>query len=502
LKELFNMPNKKTFPEINILDNHTSVMILNNIKEEVMLLTEDFKIIWANKALINTRNVDENKIIGKACHYLYFRTLTPCSPDSCPISKAIKSLSLQKTIHCKKVKDKIIEVSIYPVNSSKDEIKLYLHIAKDITVESNQKKEIKTLVKSKNIAENERDNILNLTSDLICIAKMDGYFKYVNPAWNKTLAYSTDELLSKPFLDFIYPDDHHINDKEVEKLAKGLETINFVNRYIHKDGSLRYISWKAKAIADSKQIYCIGRNITAQKKIEEKLRKHREQLELIVLEKTKNLRFSKNKLEKLSNKLHKNLIDTVYALSDTVECRDFYTVGHSKNVSKIASMIADQMGLQAEHIEAVKLASILHDIGKIVVPLNILSKPEPLSKKDFEVIKTHPLKGYDLLKHIEFEQPIARIVLEHHERMNGSGYPNNKTGNDLLLESRILAVADVVEAMMLPRPYRCALGPKKAIEEITKNSGTLYDEDVVKACIKIYEKERIKDIFPPHILNQ
>jgi PAS domain S-box-containing protein/putative nucleotidyltransferase with HDIG domain len=201
---------------------------------------------------------------------------------------------------------------------------------------------------------------------------------------------------------------------------------------------------------------------------------------------------AKENQEKLTNKLHKNLIDTVLALSATVEYRDKYTAGHSKNVASLACAIAEELGLLAEKIEALRMAGVLHDIGKIAIPMAILGKPEPLMKQEYELIKTHSQVGYDLIKHIEFTHPIARMILEHHERTDGSGYPNGKKDHDILLESKILAVADVVEAMSLSRPYRKALGTKKALEEIINNSGVKFDSDVVHSCVKLFREKGFK----------
>jgi HD-GYP domain-containing protein (c-di-GMP phosphodiesterase class II) len=138
------------------------------------------------------------------------------------------------------------------------------------------------------------------------------------------------------------------------------------------------------------------------------------------------------------------------------------------------------------------MTATIHDLGKIQIPAEILSKPGKLTDNEFNLIKTHPQVGYDILKGIEFPWPIAQIVLQHHERVNGSGYPQGLSGEDILLEARILAVADVVEAMASHRPYRPALGTDKALEEIEKNKGKLYDSEVADACIRLFTKGRFK----------
>ena len=147
------------------------------------------------------------------------------------------------------------------------------------------------------------------------------------------------------------------------------------------------------------------------------------------------------------------------------------------------------MNFSVDQINGVRIAASIHDLGKISVPAEILSKPKRLTDIEFGLIKTHAQSGYDILKDIEFPWPIAKMVLEHHERMNGSGYPNGLTGDNILMESRILAVADVVESMASHRPYRSALGIDKALEEIEKNRGTLYDNAVADACLRLFREK-------------
>ncbi|MEK6557752.1 MAG: HD-GYP domain-containing protein, partial [Candidatus Margulisiibacteriota bacterium] len=192
-------------------------------------------------------------------------------------------------------------------------------------------------------------------------------------------------------------------------------------------------------------------------------------------------------------RLHKTLGATVQALAVTAETRDPYTAGHQRSVADLSRAIARAIGsLTAEQIDGLRMASTIHDIGKISVPAEILSKPKKLTDIEFNLIKVHPQSGYDILKDIDFSWPIARMVLEHHERMDGSGYPNGLTGNDLLLESRILAVADVVESMASHRPYRPGLGINAALDEIVKNKGVLYDPEVVDVCLKLFNEKGYK----------
>lgn len=193
--------------------------------------------------------------------------------------------------------------------------------------------------------------------------------------------------------------------------------------------------------------------------------------------------------DSMRNRLSHVLLQTVQAIAATVEKRDPYTAGHQQRVSHIAARIATELGLTEEQVEGVRLGGIIHDIGKIYVPAEILSRPGKLSKMEFELIQTHPQVGYDIIKEVEFPWPIQEMVLQHHERLDGSGYPAGLKGDWICLEARILAVADVVESINSHRPYRAALGLQAALDEIRKGAGRLYDPGVVEVCVALLERE-------------
>ena len=192
--------------------------------------------------------------------------------------------------------------------------------------------------------------------------------------------------------------------------------------------------------------------------------------------------------ESLKN-LQKALNGTVKALANTLESKDPYTAGHQRRVVQLACALARELGESPHYIEGMRVMGFLHDLGKIAIPGEILSKPSRLSEYEFNLIKIHPQAGYDILKEIDFPWPVALAVLQHHERLDGSGYPHGLSGDDIILEARILAVADVVEAIASHRPYRPALGIDQAMTEISQHQGVLYDPAVVQACLRLLSEK-------------
>ena len=226
-------------------------------------------------------------------------------------------------------------------------------------------------------------------------------------------------------------------------------------------------------------------NALRRRKLEIENRRHRRNLEKLVLERTE-------KLKKTLNDLQKAMDGIIEAMGLTVEIRDPYTAGHQRRVAEIAHAIATEIGLSKHKTEGVRIAGLIHDIGKMAVPAEILSKPGKITENEFGIIKSHSEVGYEILRKIDFPWPIAQIVYQHHERMDGSGYPQGLSGKDILFEARIMAVSDVVEAMASHRPYRPALGIDIALEEIEKNKDGIYDSEVVDACLRLFKEEKFK----------
>ena len=198
---------------------------------------------------------------------------------------------------------------------------------------------------------------------------------------------------------------------------------------------------------------------------------------------------AEEELRKGHTQLKRTLDETIHAWVSAIEVRDPYTANHQRGVTQLACAIAREMGLPEEQIKGIRVAALIHDIGKLNVPLQVLSKPTELSEFERGMINAHPQVGYNVLKTVGFPWPVAEIVLQHHERLDGSGYPQGLSGEKIILEARILAVADVVKAMSSLRPHRLACGIDKALEEISQNRDVLYDSQAVDACLKLFTEK-------------
>jgi PAS domain S-box-containing protein len=201
---------------------------------------------------------------------------------------------------------------------------------------------------------------------------------------------------------------------------------------------------------------------------------------------------TEQRLEESARKLKQMMDGSIRAIASTLEMRDPYTAGHERRVALLACAMAADMGMPEDQIEGLRIACYVHDIGKIAVPAEILAKPTKISEHEFGIIKTHSQFGADVLKEIDFIWPVAETTLQHHERLDGSGYPQHLRGRKIILEARILAVADVVEAMCSHRPYRPALGVRKALQEIAGGRATRYDAQAVDACLKLFRRKHFE----------
>jgi PAS domain S-box-containing protein len=327
-----------------------------------------------------------------------------------------------------------------------------LALANDITERK------KAEEKYRDLFENIQEGIFQSTPE--------GKFNMANQSIARMLGYDSPEDLIACVTDVA--NQLYVEPGDRAKLVRIMETQDYAAKYearfYKKDGGIIWVALTTRAVRNEKGKVLYYEGIVAD--ITEK----------------------KQSVERLRGTLE----GTVRAIASIVETRDPYTAGHQRRVSDLARAIAEEMGLSEERVEGLHVAATIHDIGKISVPAEMLTKPTRLTKIEFSLIQTHVQAGYDILKDIVFPWPVARMVVEHHERMNGTGYPNALKGDNILLESRIMAVADVVEAMASHRPYRASLGIEPALEEIEKNRGILYDAEAVDACLILFKQKGYK----------
>ena len=314
------------------------------------------------------------------------------------------------------------------------------------------------------------DSIIEHIPNMIFVKEAETlYFMRINKAGEELLGLNRQDLIGKndydlfpkSQADFFVEKDREVLEKKqlVDIPEERIQTRLLGERILHTK-KIPIIEREGKA----RYLLGISEDITQQKQAEEDLKKTVEKLRMAT----------------------GGIIDVITA---AVELRDPYTSGHQKRVASLARAIAKEMGLPVEQIDGIRMAGTIHDLGKISIPAEILSMPRKLTELEFNIIKTHPETGFNILKDIDFPWPIAQTVYQHHERLNGSGYPQGLQGENILIEAKIMAVADVVEAMASYRPYRPALGIDAALEEIEKHKGILYDAEAGDVCLKLFRKK-------------
>jgi PAS domain S-box-containing protein/putative nucleotidyltransferase with HDIG domain len=354
---------------------------------------------------------------------------------------------------------KNLEASVSLIRDSKGNPIGFRGIARDIT-------ELKQAQKALRESEDRYRDLVESSRDLISIHDLKGQLLWVNEEPIRILGFEREFLLKMNVRDLITFEykkefDDYMATIKSQGIANGLMTLQTSKgekRIWEYHNTLR-----TEGVAEP-IVRSVARDVTDRVRAEKKV-------------------------EETVTKLRKAMGGIIQAMALTLETRDPYTAGHQKRVADLARSIAQEMDLSEDQVDGLRMACVIHDIGKIGVPAEILSKPTELSPTEFQLIKIHPEIGYNILKDIDFPWPVAQIVYQHHERINGSGYPQGLSGEDICLEARILAVADVVEAISSHRPYRPALGIEEALEEIIKNKGILYEPKIVDICIRLFKEK-------------
>jgi len=317
-------------------------------------------------------------------------------------------------------------------------------------------------------SEEKYRTILESIEDGYYEVDLAGNFTFFNDSLCRIHGYPKEELMGMNYRQYENKEFLKVFQTYNEVYSTGETIKGFDRQIIRKDGTKRYIEASASLRKDSsgKPIGFRGitRDVTERKLAEAKLHQTLESLK-------------------------KAFGTIIQVMASAVEMKDPYTSGHQIRAADIARAIAEEMGLNQENVDGILMAATIHDIGKLSIPAELLSKPTKLTDIEFFLIKEHSHSGYEMLKNVESPWPLAEIIHQHHERMNGTGYPRNLKGDEILMGARILAVADVVEAMASHRPYHAALGIEAAIEEIEKNKGILYDDAVADACLKLFREK-------------
>ncbi|MGA3281159.1 MAG: HD domain-containing phosphohydrolase [Smithella sp.] len=436
--------------------------IFETVREPILVLNSDLMAVWANSNFYHTFNVTPNETIGRIIYDLGkqqwnipgLRTLLEeiLKKENCFDDYEVEHVFPD-------IGHKIMLLNARRITLEGICSRLILLAIEDVT----QSRRLENIVEE---SEDRYRHICETAGDgILLLEKSKGAITHANLAVKAMLGYSRKECIGKKLTDIGFAE----GKCDIQEILRTLERegIIYYNDTSIKNKAGQAIDVDVFMINNSRFVQCNVRDITRRKQTEDDIKQN----------------FLRTR---------KALEETIHAISSLAERRDPYVAGHQHRVADLARAIATEMGLTTDRIESIGLAAAIHDIGKICIPADILCRPAKLTDTEFSFIKTHAKSGFDILKDIEFPWPIARMIIEHHERLNGSGYPKGLSKDSTLLESRILAVADVVEAMNSRRPYRPSLGIDAALNEITGNKNILYDPEVVDACLRVFKMNNYK----------
>jgi PAS domain S-box-containing protein/putative nucleotidyltransferase with HDIG domain len=438
--------------------------VIDSLPFYVLLVDQDHCIVLANKAAEKAFGKKFAEVQGGYCPLVVHGMDEPY--PGCPLEEsASKNKPLTRDLYDEKT-NRWISAAIYPTKMKTAEGKnIYFHTSTDIT---HHKRALAALEES----EKQYRSIFDNAVEGIAQTTTDGTLVAANMAFARIMGFkSSEEMLKKTRIMtglIAQPEQ----SREISRRLRENQRVDDMEIELARaDGKTIWVSISMHLLTEDENGPVIYEgmtiDITERKKAEERAQKN---------------------LHRLEAAFH-GLIET---LSLTLETRDPYTASHQHKVAKLSGAIAEEIGLPKGEIDSLNMAATVHDIGKIYVPSEILNKPGRLSDLEFTLIKTHVEAGYGILKDIQFRDPIAEMVRQHHERLDGSGYPRGLKSGQILSPAKIIAVADVVEAMSSHRPYRAALGIDAALAEIEDNKGKLYDPDAVDACLRLFREKGFK----------
>ncbi|MGI6413172.1 MAG: HD domain-containing phosphohydrolase [Syntrophomonadaceae bacterium] len=481
--------------------------ILNYVPEILTINRKDnLKFVYVNQAFNQKLGYERDEAIGRSLTEIIH------PDDKRALSKYNRLLSGNSGNLQLRLRGKSGEYKLYELCSQQIVDKaggnLVLCIYRDLTfIKENELRLVTERDRYRSIIEDQTDFVIRYLPD--------GSITYINQACCDYFGLKREEVIGHKFIPVISESDRKLVEEYQSLLSKDNPITTYQIRVVMPDGRICWQQWTDKLVFDQEgnlmELQSVGTDITERRMAEDALRKTNQETELKLQEQTIELERAYKKLkEEMAarkrlegelitsyQKLKSTLDGTVNALLAASEKRDPYTAGHQRRVAQLACIIARKMGFSEERVEELRLAGLLHDIGKIYIPGEILTKSGEINSWELGIIRTHPRVGYDIVKPIPFVGNVADIILQHHERMDGSGYPNGLKGDEIIIAARIIAVADVVEAMASHRPYRAAHTFQEALLEIARNRDTLYDSKVVDVCLRLFKDKAFEYVVWP-----
>ena len=445
--------------------------VIDNLGVGVSVIDRDMRIISNNNQMRNwypRLDLCQNPLCYKA--YVSEETKKVC--ENCPVQATfrdgkIRHITVDRVIDGKLRSHRIIAS---PVKDKQGNIVAVTEMMEDVTDQRKQQNDLEQDIRDRTheLCETEaryRSLVQNSAEGIFVFDPVSLKLQEANKQFLALLGYTWQEIQGFSLMDIVIADKDSI-EGFIYQLFNEYKKTNVIRQYKRKDNSLIDVEVSSSLIQYGQSKVCLVNvhDITERKIGEEAL---------------------KQSVEELSKTLYAGINVLIYI----VEKRDPYTAGHQKRVAALAVAIAKEMGLEDNQIETIRIAGILHDIGKIFIPSDILNKPGRLTDMEMGIIKTHPQGSYEIIDPIPFKMNVAEIVIQHHERLDGSGYPKGLKGKDILIGAKILGVVDVIEAMSSHRPYRPAIGWQLALKEIVDKKGILYDVDVVEACLRLADNQ-------------